>query len=128
MSKKVQDSGGQIVGKVKWFDDSKGYGFITCTPPVRMEDGTTLEDVFVHFSGILGKGHKKLLPNQEAKFYIEESKLTGRPNAVMVEVVGDAPMVSVAEQFLEDLKKENERLKAELRAAQIAAKAQFLAL
>jgi CspA family cold shock protein len=36
-------------GKVKWFNESKGFGFI------QRPDG---EDVFVHYSGITGTGHK----------------------------------------------------------------------
>lgn len=48
-------------GKVKWFNESKGYGFITC------EDG---QDVFVHYSNIQGEGFKTLMEDQEVEFDI----------------------------------------------------------
>ncbi len=51
-------------GVVKWFNDSKGYGFI------QREDGS---DVFVHFSGIEGEGYKKLEEGQEVEFEIIET-------------------------------------------------------
>ncbi len=46
-------------GLVKWFDDAKGYGFIT------REDGT---DVFVHYSAIQMRGHKTLVEGQEVQY------------------------------------------------------------
>ena len=48
-------------GKVKWFNNQKGYGFIT------PESGN---DVFVHHSAILGEGYKSLEEGQEVEFEI----------------------------------------------------------
>ena len=47
-------------GKVKWFNDQKGYGFIT------PKDGSP--DVFVHHTSILGEGFKTLAENQTVEF------------------------------------------------------------
>lgn len=50
-------------GKVKWFSDSKGYGFI------ETEEG---RDVFVHFSAIQTDGFKSLAEGQNVEFEIVE--------------------------------------------------------
>jgi cold shock protein len=50
-------------GKVKWFSNQKGYGFITA------EDG---KDVFVHFSAIQGEGYKSLNEGDEVEFEVTQ--------------------------------------------------------
>ena len=50
-------------GKVKWFNNSKGYGFIT------PEDGN---DVFVHFSSIQDEGYKSLDEGADVEFDLED--------------------------------------------------------
>ncbi|KAF1304807.1 MULTISPECIES: cold-shock protein [Enterococcus] len=50
-------------GKVKWFNNEKGFGFITT------EAG---DDIFVHFSAIQGDGFKSLEEGQEVEFSIVE--------------------------------------------------------
>lgn len=52
----------RIVGTVKWFNGSKGYGFIA------REGG---DDVFVHFSAIQGNGFKNLEEGQKVEFEVE---------------------------------------------------------
>lgn len=50
-------------GTVKWFNDAKGFGFIT-------PDGNdpSLRDVFVHYSGIEGQGHRTLNPGDVVEY------------------------------------------------------------
>ena len=54
----------RIVGTVKWFNGSKGYGFLA------QEGG---EDVFVHYSAIQGSGYRNLEEGQRVEFAIEDS-------------------------------------------------------
>jgi len=53
------------LGKVKWFDIRKGWGFI------EQENG---EDVFVHYSNIQGEGFRKLRDGEEVQFEIVQGE------------------------------------------------------
>jgi len=53
----------RFTGKVKWFNESKGYGFI------ERDDGN---DVFVHYSNIKGQGFRTLKENDEVEFEVNE--------------------------------------------------------
>ena len=54
-----------VTGSVKWFNDSKGFGFLT------RDDGQKY--VFVHFSAIQGEGFKSLVEGQKVEFDVVES-------------------------------------------------------
>jgi cold shock protein len=64
-------------GTVKWFNNAKGYGFIT------RENG---EDLFVHFKSILGEGYKSLKQGENVQFEVEQG--TKGPQAANVTKVG----------------------------------------
>ncbi|WP_405135484.1 cold-shock protein [Nocardia sp. NBC_01388] len=53
-------------GTVKWFDDQKGFGFIA------PEDGTP--DLFVHYTGIAGAGHRSLVERQRVGYNVVEGR------------------------------------------------------
>jgi CspA family cold shock protein len=54
----------QVSGTVKWFNDAKGFGFIS-------QDGG--QDVFVHYSAINADGHKTLKEGQKVSMSVTES-------------------------------------------------------
>ncbi|RLD01081.1 MAG: cold-shock protein [Chloroflexi bacterium] len=53
----------RIIGTVKWFNGTKGYGFLA------REDGP---DVFVHYSAIQGDGYRNLQEGQQVEFTVEQ--------------------------------------------------------
>ena len=63
-------------GKVKWFNDQKGFGFIE-------QDGG--KDLFVHYTGIISSGFKTLSEGQRVRFEVEDSPKG--PKAKNVEVI-----------------------------------------
>jgi CspA family cold shock protein len=64
-------------GKVKWFNESKGYGFIAPS------DGSA--DVFVHFSAITANGFKTLSEGQTVTFEVEQGAKGPQATRVAVE-------------------------------------------
>ncbi|MFQ5745964.1 MAG: cold shock domain-containing protein [Gemmatimonadota bacterium] len=68
------------IGRVKWFDDSKGYGFIT------PEDGS--KDCFVHHTAIEGTGFKSLAEGERVEYDVVEG--TKGPAAANVKRLGEA--------------------------------------
>lgn len=65
-------------GRVKWFNEKKGYGFIT-------KEGKEKGDVFVHFSAIQGDGFKNLKEGDHVEFETVDSEKG--PKAVGVKVI-----------------------------------------
>jgi CspA family cold shock protein len=66
----------RTTGTVKWFNNSKGYGFI------EQEDGP---DVFVHYSALSGEGYRSLNEGQAVEFDIEDGEKG--PQAVNVVMI-----------------------------------------
>ncbi|WP_021023786.1 transcription antiterminator/RNA stability regulator CspE [Salinivibrio costicola] len=66
----------QATGIVKWFNEEKGFGFIT------RENGE--KDVFVHFRAIVGEGFKTLTEGQQVDFTVEQGQKGPQASEVSV--------------------------------------------
>merc|ERR1712151_1150274 len=73
---------GQYTGTVKFFNTSKGFGFI---------EGSDNNDYFVHWSAIQMEGHKSLDNGEEVEFQIEEDPKSGKMRAINVTGPNGAP-------------------------------------
>lgn len=62
-------------GRVKWFNDEKGFGFI------ERQQG---EDAFVHYKAILGEGRKTLQENDRVEFTVSQGKKGWQANDVVI--------------------------------------------
>ncbi|HAI92923.1 MAG TPA: hypothetical protein DCM21_10425 [Butyrivibrio sp.] len=91
-------------GKVKWFSDMRGYGFIT---------DENKNDVFVHYSNIIMEGRKSLDENDVVEFEIGEGT-TGRTQAVNVKRISnnkkydDMTQAELTEEFVNIIKQNYE--------------------
>ena len=59
-----KEEGVDVTGKVKWFNNEKGYGFIECD---------NLDDIFVHYSAIIKEGYKALKEGSLVNFKLVET-------------------------------------------------------
>ena len=80
-----------MIGKVKWFNNAKGYGFIVA-------DGCS-EDVFAHYSSIQMEGYKSLRAAQDVEFDVSEGpKGLHAANIRLVDAVVDVSLSPYPEQ------------------------------
>ncbi len=60
----------RMTGKVKWFNESKGYGFIT----IENDGNGDAQDCFVHYSAIEGDGYRTLNESEEVTFELTQGQ------------------------------------------------------
>jgi CspA family cold shock protein len=65
----------RVTGKVKWFNESKGFGFI---------EQASGPDVFAHFSAIQGSGFKTLHEGQEVEFNVTQGQKGPQAESISV--------------------------------------------
>lgn len=73
-----------MIGRVKWFNDVKGYGFI------GRSDGP---DVFVHYTALLGKGHRTLKEGDTVEFELVQGAKGPQAADVVVRLRPDSERI-----------------------------------
>ena len=73
-------------GKVVWFDDKLGYGFIS------WKTSQPQNELFVHFADIISDGFRSLKPGQDVKFQLGLNH-SGKPKAIKVEISKEVEII-----------------------------------
>ena len=60
-------SDSDVQGAVRWFDNARGYGFVT------VDGDTSGKEYFVHYSSVVMEGYKSLLPKQAVVFELKDT-------------------------------------------------------
>jgi len=66
-------------GVIRWFNDTRGYGFI------EPHDEESSEPLYVHHTAIVGRGYRSLMPGQNVRFGV--SRRDGHEQAIDVEIL-----------------------------------------
>lgn len=80
------EGGRVILGKTKWWNSAKGYGFVIANDGPL---GEPMTEIFVHYKEILGDGRKDLVEGQELEFHVRQTPKGPRATDVKALAMSD---------------------------------------